>query len=292
MGAGNHCAVPTCNRLDFLPYPCDACKNIYCETHRGYAIHECREGYTRDRIVPSCPICNKLVPSKPGQTVDQAMNRHINDGCASVNQKGRTYKNKCSHLKCKKRELVEMHCKTCRLNFCMSHRFEDDHNCAGRASAAATAASKRRQPESTTSAPAQPKRVTAAPAMAKRFSPAAGRRQQNQPPISRFGAPRASAAPRQIQAVPATMSEEEALAAAIAASLADDGNADRTFEPPKTTPKPSRAVNAPQQPQTGADADLELALAMSASMAEEEAKAKAKDDDKDKAGLFSRWFGK
>lgn len=283
MGAGSHCAVSTCNRLDFLPYPCDACKNIYCESHRGYASHECSEGYTRDRIVPACPICNKLVPPKPGQTADQAMNQHINDGCASVNQKGKTYKNRCSHLKCKKRELVEMHCKTCRLNFCMNHRFESDHNCAGQASAAASAASKRRrQANPPVAAPAP---TTAARASSSASGAGTGRRQQHQPPVSRFGAPRANAAPRQV--APAAMSEEEALAAAIAASLADDGNADRTFDPPR----PTRGVaNAPQQPQTGADADLELALAMSASMAEEE--AKATDKDKDKTGLFSRWFGK
>jgi predicted nucleic acid binding AN1-type Zn finger protein len=91
MGIGKHCNVKDCHKLDFLPYRCELCKLVFCETHRLLETHNCTEKYTKDNIVPRCPICSLLVPAKQGQTLDQAMNEHINGGCKKVTQKGKTY---------------------------------------------------------------------------------------------------------------------------------------------------------------------------------------------------------
>ena len=37
MGLGEHCSLPDCMHLDFLPFKCDACKLVFClvSTLRG-----------------------------------------------------------------------------------------------------------------------------------------------------------------------------------------------------------------------------------------------------------------
>ena len=45
---GVHCAVTTCNQLDFLPVKCDACKSRYCNDHWTYDAHTCPQKHTRN----------------------------------------------------------------------------------------------------------------------------------------------------------------------------------------------------------------------------------------------------
>jgi hypothetical protein len=42
------------------------------------------------------------------------------------------YTNSCSFGKCKKRELIPFNCSTCKKNFCLKHRHFDVHECKGR----------------------------------------------------------------------------------------------------------------------------------------------------------------
>jgi hypothetical protein len=54
---------------------------------------------------------------------------HIRKGCKLDNKP--MYKNQCSLKGCKKRELMPIQCKTCRMSYCISHRLEQDHSCIG-----------------------------------------------------------------------------------------------------------------------------------------------------------------
>eukprot|EP00035_Acanthoeca_spectabilis_P030714 m.10579 g.10579 ORF g.10579 m.10579 type:complete len:281 (+) comp4335_c0_seq1:176-1018(+) len=266
---GKHCAHPGCNALDFLPYRCDGCSATFCADHRTYASHNCASPGTVSREVPRCPLCQTEVALKQGQSLDQAVNDHINAGCKKNAGKGKTYGNACSKKGCKKKEVIPVVCKRCGRNFCLSHRFEADHNCEGSAARVddRASAAERRRAESQPKARAQPQPPASRPPAATRFGtpPARGLAAGSQPRQGRAGQGNAS----ELQG---GMSEEEALAMALAASAQDAGR------PPQGRSPARPAASAPRPPATGADADLELALAMSASLAEEEQKKEAKKD--------------
>jgi hypothetical protein len=38
---GSHCALPTCNSLDFLPIPCPHCTLTFCRHHAPPSTHQC-----------------------------------------------------------------------------------------------------------------------------------------------------------------------------------------------------------------------------------------------------------
>lgn len=127
---GESCSNNECNRLDFLPYKCDLCSKIFCQDHREYKDHSCPEQYRVDRIVPVCPKCGEIIPVKPGDDPNIKVNSHIENNCSKV-PKVKTYPNRCNKQGCKKKEAIPVHCKNCKLNFCLAHRFEQDHSCKG-----------------------------------------------------------------------------------------------------------------------------------------------------------------
>lgn len=98
-----------------------------------YDHHRCPESYKRDNQVPVCPLCNVPIPLRPGQVADVEVGRHIDSDCQSDPAKERrnVYTNRCSKKGCKVKELVPFNCGACRQNFCIKHRHEKDHSCAG-----------------------------------------------------------------------------------------------------------------------------------------------------------------
>lgn len=131
---GEHCSEKTCNRLDFLPLKCDACKTIFCKDHVSYAEHSCPSAYKKDVQVPVCPLCNAPVPSKRGDPPDVAVGQHIDNDCKSdygMNRR-KVFANKCSTKGCKIKEIVRVNCSDCGRNFCLKHRHPTDHSCMGK----------------------------------------------------------------------------------------------------------------------------------------------------------------
>eukprot|EP00039_Didymoeca_costata_P003797 m.69700 g.69700 ORF g.69700 m.69700 type:complete len:247 (-) comp12078_c0_seq3:157-897(-) len=128
---GKHCGVRSCKQLDFLPFTCDACGKIFCQFHKDYKNHSCEESYKIDNQVPTCPICGTIIALKPGVDPNVAVNDHITSGCSKPKE-DKTYSNGCSKPGCKKREAIAIHCATCKLPFCLKHRFESDHDCKGK----------------------------------------------------------------------------------------------------------------------------------------------------------------
>jgi predicted nucleic acid binding AN1-type Zn finger protein len=60
--------------------------------------------------------------------IDEKMNRHIEDGCKSE-AKERKRAKRCSAKRCRKAELLPMHCSKCSRQYCLGHRLPSDHNC-------------------------------------------------------------------------------------------------------------------------------------------------------------------
>ncbi|XP_066598155.1 AN1-type zinc finger protein 2A-like [Prorops nasuta] len=131
---GEHCSENSCNRLDFLPLKCDACKSIFCANHITYKDHSCPSAYKKDIQVPVCPLCNAPIPSKRGDPPDLAVGLHMDNDCQSDfgKDRRRIFLNKCSSKRCKVKEIVKVLCSDCGETFCLKHRHPTDHDCIGK----------------------------------------------------------------------------------------------------------------------------------------------------------------
>ena len=188
---GEHCSEQTCNRLDFLPLRCDACESIFCTDHISYLHHSCPSAYKKDVQVPVCPLCNVPIPSKRGDPPDLAVSQHMDNDCQIRKDQKKVFTNKCSQKGCKIKEIVQVNCKECSQNYCLKHRHPTDHACAGKEAAI------------------RAKRLNALNSQAQ----SKNKIQQNTNSLSNF---------KNFQG---QMSEDEALARALQASLQDE---DRT----------------------------------------------------------------
>lgn len=125
-GLGARCSLPTCATLDYLPLKCAHCTNLFCSSHHAHAAHTCPSAPAAVHI-PSCPICSRPVPASPGLTLDDAMSRHIDAGCARRERRNAL----CGKPGCETRDITRNTCPSCAAVFCLTHRLEADHACAG-----------------------------------------------------------------------------------------------------------------------------------------------------------------
>ncbi|KAK7019793.1 zinc finger, AN1-type domain [Halocaridina rubra] len=214
---GQHCSEPTCRQLDFLPFTCNLCKKVFCVDHHKYDAHSCTESYKADVQVPICPLCNQPVPSKRGETPDLAVNDHMENNCKNKNKK--IYTNKCSAAGCKVKEMVPVSCESCHQNYCLRHRHTVDHDCKGpataqdRAAIAAAARSSNKGKHQGNGAISHIQKASQAAnqSIRKYLTPASG----GPRPTGNTPSPRSAS----MSSYQGGMSEDEALARAMAASM-------------------------------------------------------------------------
>ncbi|XP_058450068.1 AN1-type zinc finger protein 2A [Malaya genurostris] len=194
---GQHCSEKFCNKLDFLPMKCDACGAIFCSDHFSYQTHSCPSAYKKDVQVPICPLCSEPVPTARDVSPDVTVGAHIDQFCKS--EKKKIYTNRCTFKNCKKKELIPFSCTVCKRNYCLKHRHTADHECSGSSSGL-------------------PQRSLTAQA-------ALNRQQQ----LLQKGTVRTTQNPQTItnntshlEAIQGNMSEDEALARALALSLQEE----------------------------------------------------------------------
>lgn len=192
---GKHCSAEYCNKLDFLPMKCDACGGIFCSEHFSYQTHSCPSAYKKDVQVPICPLCSEPVPTPRDVSPDVTVGAHIDQFCKS--EKTKIFTNRCSYKNCKKKELIPVSCTVCKQNFCLRHRHTSDHECHG------------------------PVANTSQSSMAAQAAMRRQKQQQKQPAAAPM-ALRSDAAGAHLEAVQGNMSEDEALARALALSLQDE----------------------------------------------------------------------
>ncbi|XP_072945636.1 AN1-type zinc finger protein 2A-like [Epargyreus clarus] len=193
---GKNCSYTSCNKLDFLPMKCDACKEVFCSDHFSYTNHECKESNARDVQVPVCPLCGTPVPGKRGEPPDVAVGAHIDNQCMSDparERRKKVFTNRCSLKGCKTKEMVPLICGECSLNFCLRHRHMTDHACVGKLGA------KRRQAAEAAMARMRANEINFA----------------NTSPINPV---------RTFTDVQGNMTEDEALAHALALSMQEEGS--------------------------------------------------------------------
>ncbi|XP_015439386.1 PREDICTED: AN1-type zinc finger protein 1-like isoform X1 [Dufourea novaeangliae] len=88
---GERCSIQDCKQLNFLPFVCNHCHNIFCKEHFHIATHKCTG---------------------------------IQDNVASTKPKISSYV--CFDESCKETSPIEMLCVKCQKHFCLQHRY---HGC-------------------------------------------------------------------------------------------------------------------------------------------------------------------
>lgn len=130
---GRHCSFHDCNLLDFLPFTCDECHQVFCIDHRSYSKHQCPNAKANDVTVLVCPICAKGVRLIPNEDPNLTWDYHVKTNCDPSNYAKVHKKPKCPVRGC--REYLapsnKMVCRDCKQEVCLKHRFGPDHNCPG-----------------------------------------------------------------------------------------------------------------------------------------------------------------
>ncbi|CAN6935112.1 unnamed protein product [Brassica oleracea] len=130
---GKHCSVDYCKQIDFLPFTCDRCIQVFCLDHRSYMKHSCPKGNRGDVTVVICPLCAKGVRLNPDEDPNITWEKHVNTDCDPSNYEKTVKKKKCPVPRC--RELLTfsntIKCRDCCIEHCLKHRFGPDHSCSG-----------------------------------------------------------------------------------------------------------------------------------------------------------------
>ncbi|KAG8441891.1 hypothetical protein GDO86_010899 [Hymenochirus boettgeri] len=95
LDIGQHCSAEHCGQLDFLPFQCDACSQVFCLEHRSKESHSC------------------------SQVASSASGRKSEESTIYL----------CMYEGCSEKELVPVLCPYCEKHFCLGHRHQSDHEC-------------------------------------------------------------------------------------------------------------------------------------------------------------------
>ncbi|KAK4481705.1 hypothetical protein RD792_012614 [Penstemon davidsonii] len=130
---GKHCCVEDCRLVDFLPFTCDCCHQVFCLDHRSYSRHQCPKANKNDVTVAICPLCAKGVRLIPEEDPNITWESHVNIECDPSNYEKATKKRKCPVLRCKEMLTFSntIKCRDCSIDHCLKHRFGPDHQCPG-----------------------------------------------------------------------------------------------------------------------------------------------------------------
>ena len=109
---GAHCQMPFCHQLDFLPFKCESCKSKFCLDHRSETAHSCTNAGAWARARAQQQAASYKPTPKPTVL---------------------THEQQCSDPSCKtliNTPLVTgVHCPNCNRNYCLKHRFREEHAC-------------------------------------------------------------------------------------------------------------------------------------------------------------------
>ncbi|XP_068653056.1 zinc finger AN1 and C2H2 domain-containing stress-associated protein 16-like [Aristolochia californica] len=130
---GKHCSVDDCKQIDFLPFSCDRCKQVFCLEHRSHIKHQCPSADPNDVTVLICPLCAKGVRVVPNEDPNITWESHVNTDCDPSNYEKVTKKKRCPAPGCKEVLTFSntIRCRDCMREHCLKHRFGLDHKCVG-----------------------------------------------------------------------------------------------------------------------------------------------------------------
>ena len=134
LALGSHCSVPDCKQIDFLPFSCDCCGQVFCLEHRTCQSHACQKAGLRDTSTIVCPICAKAVKLSADDDPNEAFERHQQQGCDPSNYAKVHDRPRCPAKGCKEKlgAINTYTCKECTVQVCLKHRFPEAHQCKGK----------------------------------------------------------------------------------------------------------------------------------------------------------------
>jgi len=111
---GKHCALQSCNVLDFLPIQC-TCLQWFCNLHISPSLHDCSfvqqhplESSSSTRTRPECAFLGCKKPSLTISLIAVDLTQEVESRAAAPNG-----------------------CPGCHLEFCVDHRHMESHSCTG-----------------------------------------------------------------------------------------------------------------------------------------------------------------
>jgi len=127
---GQQCSDKHCYMVDFLPFKCQHCSQMYCGDHFKPTDHQCEkfDATKHDRVAPSCPICSQPVAIPLGQDPNIKMTHHMENECGKKREEVSSVP-RCGNGKCRKVLYAPIKCDTCKQHFCAEHRFPTTHKC-------------------------------------------------------------------------------------------------------------------------------------------------------------------
>lgn len=130
---GRHCSVNECQLIEFLPFNCDRCNQVFCLQHKSYTKHYCPVANLIDVDVLICPLCAQGVRLHPNEDPNITWDVHVNCECDPSNYENAAQKKYCPFLGCKEILLFSntIRCKDCTQEHCLRHKFAPDHKCSG-----------------------------------------------------------------------------------------------------------------------------------------------------------------
>ena len=121
---------------------------MFCQEHWRTSAHACPKynATLADNRVPMCPVCSAPVSFPLGQDPNFAMDRHLSESCAVLNEalgvseaprSSRTARGAptCDAARCKSKLVAPITCKACAGSFCAAHRMPREHACDSRSAA-------------------------------------------------------------------------------------------------------------------------------------------------------------
>lgn len=103
MEIGKHCYQ--CSQIDYCPFTCPHCANIYCLSCRLVDDHSCQKR-------PS----GRVVTAVLSEAERKQRHRQLNPY-------------KCFVRGCRRRDIYENKCRKCQRHTCWKHHLEFDHKC-------------------------------------------------------------------------------------------------------------------------------------------------------------------
>ncbi|DBB10635.1 TPA: hypothetical protein ACH3X3_007144 [Trebouxia sp. C0006] len=145
LALGSHCSVPDCQQIDFLPFTCDCCGEVFCLQHRTYQSHSCSKAGSRETGTIVCPICAKAVKLTASDDPNAVFERHSRQDCDPANYAKVHQRPKCPAKGCREKlgAINTYTCKECGAQVCLKHRFPEAHQCPGKSASLASAAGAR-----------------------------------------------------------------------------------------------------------------------------------------------------
>lgn len=134
LALGSHCSVPECQQIDFLPFTCDCCGEVFCLRHRTYQSHSCPKANSRNTSTIVCPICAKAVKLTDTDDPNEVFERHTQIDCDPANYAKVHQRPKCPAKGCREKlgAVNAYTCKECSTQVCLKHRFPEAHQCQGK----------------------------------------------------------------------------------------------------------------------------------------------------------------